>query len=147
MPRIAVRGVFYRNGDILLSQHQSHDREWYLIPGGGINQGESVEQAFHRELLEETGYLCSFGEVVMIREVMNIYNDIPILPPGFHQIEIYVAGQIVGQSDAPLAMDKQQIGCCWLPVTELSNLTFYPGELTDCFVRKDWSSIYRGVCL
>ena len=147
MPRIAVRGVFYRDNDILLSHHRHDDREWYLIPGGGILHGESVEQAFHREMLEETGYQCAFGQVVMIREVMNPDNTIPILPDQFHQIEIYVTGDITAKISEPLAMDQQQISYCWMPVTELEHLKFFPGDLAACFINRDWSVIYRGVCL
>jgi 8-oxo-dGTP diphosphatase len=147
MPRIAVRGVIYRNDEILLSHHRNEEREWYLIPGGGINHGESVEQAFHREMLEETGYRCAFGRVVMIREVMNTDNKLAILPDQFHQIEIYVAGNIISKQSDPVAMDLQQISYCWMPTVKLNEVTFFPGELSACFIHQDWSVIYRGVCL
>jgi len=112
-----------------------------------VHHGESLEQALRRELMEETGYQCGFGDVILIREVMNPDNDIPILPDQFHQIEIYATGDIVEKSSEPVAMDQQQTGYCWMPVADLANIPFFPGELTPYFIRKDWSVIYRGIRL
>lgn len=38
----------------------------YVVPGGGVDDGESNEQALKREMLEETGIDISAGEVVQI---------------------------------------------------------------------------------
>lgn len=52
--RTAVRGVYYnKNKELLLVNTNKGD---YGLPGGGIQSGESIEQALRRELLEETGY-------------------------------------------------------------------------------------------
>lgn len=52
--RIACRGVIFEDGKILLS----HERNtgWYLIPGGGLEDGESIVDCCVRELREETGW-------------------------------------------------------------------------------------------
>lgn len=49
------RGILVKDGRILLSYYKKKDQ--YLIPGGGIDEGESLEECCKRELAEECGIL------------------------------------------------------------------------------------------
>lgn len=55
--RIACRGIVVEQGKLLLSHERNSG--WYLIPGGGLEGGESIEDCCIRELLEETGYIVT----------------------------------------------------------------------------------------
>ena len=56
VPRAAVRAlVVDREGRILLMRWQRPGAEWWIAPGGGVQEGETDEQALRRELLEELG--------------------------------------------------------------------------------------------
>ena len=52
--RHACRGILVKDGSLLLSYEANNDK--YIIPGGGVEAGESYAQCCERELLEETGY-------------------------------------------------------------------------------------------
>lgn len=43
-------------GDSVLLTHQAEPVPEYQLPGGGIDPGESVLRALHREVFEETGW-------------------------------------------------------------------------------------------
>lgn len=47
--------VLVRNGRVLLT-HQEGPKPEYQLPGGGIDPGEHILPALHREVLEETGW-------------------------------------------------------------------------------------------
>ena len=53
--RDGSRAVIIRDGKILLS-HETNSG-WWLIPGGGLEAGETPEMACVREVEEETGYI------------------------------------------------------------------------------------------
>ncbi len=51
------QGAIVRGGQILLIRHHEHasGRSYWLLPGGGIEPGETAEQCVQREMQEETG--------------------------------------------------------------------------------------------
>jgi 8-oxo-dGTP pyrophosphatase MutT (NUDIX family) len=52
--REAVRGVIFQDNKILLVQS---NRNYYKFPGGGVEEGETHNDALIREVAEETGYV------------------------------------------------------------------------------------------
>jgi 8-oxo-dGTP diphosphatase len=53
--RVGAYAVIRDGGDVLLTEQDAPEREFQL-PGGGIDPGEGVVRALHRECLEETGW-------------------------------------------------------------------------------------------
>lgn len=67
--RHTVKGISIQGNKILLLKSNRGD---YTFPGGGIELGESHEQALKREIIEETGYTCrsigsNFGRIDLRR--------------------------------------------------------------------------------
>ena len=60
-----ARGIVVKDGKVLLSHEVKNKR--YITPGGGLEEGETLEECCVRELLEETGM-----KVKPIEEYMEI---------------------------------------------------------------------------
>jgi 8-oxo-dGTP diphosphatase len=64
--RIGVSALIFEEGRILLAHRR--DIDWWNLPGGGMELGETVEEAACREVLEETGL------VVVVDYLVGVYS-------------------------------------------------------------------------
>lgn len=72
--RGAARGIIKHGNNIALLHVTK--LKYHKLPGGGIETGESPEQAFNREILEEVGCECeiesSLGKIVEYRDLFKL---------------------------------------------------------------------------
>ena len=114
--RVAV--IIVEDEKILLVQHEKHGRRYWLLPGGGVEYAETIAEAGRRELLEETGYEVTIGDLLFISES---------IPPDEHRhvINYYFVGKRTGGElqveDSKILRDVQ-----WHHIDDLPHLTMYP---------------------
>ncbi len=76
--QIRLTGVLIEDGKILLvKQKVSLERSWSL-PGGRLEQGETIEQGIVRELYEETGLK------VKVEKLLYVCEKPDAIPPLLH---------------------------------------------------------------
>ena len=73
LERIGVRAIIRKNG--LLAMQLSSLGE-YKIPGGGMDEGESIEEALMREVREETGLQVIPESMKELGEILEVRRDI-----------------------------------------------------------------------
>jgi len=54
-PRIRVSAILQWQGRLLLCRQEKPGKEYWLLPGGGVDGGETIIEALRRELREELG--------------------------------------------------------------------------------------------
>ncbi|MGH4123789.1 MAG: NUDIX domain-containing protein [Clostridium sp.] len=64
--RVSARGILINNDKILLNEFGGG--EYYNIPGGGVEPGETVKQAVVREILEESGLNVTVHDFIFALE-------------------------------------------------------------------------------
>ncbi len=60
--RIAVSALIFKEGHVLLAHRR--DIDWWNLPGGGMEAGETVDEALRREVYEETGLEIEVEQLV-----------------------------------------------------------------------------------
>ena len=91
MASLAVNVAVIEAGKVLLTQRE--DFEYWVLPGGGIEPGESLAQAALRETFEETGL-----QVALTRLVGIYYRPAPV-PWGGH-VAVFAARPVGGSLKA-----------------------------------------------
>ncbi len=64
--RIRVAALLIEDGKILFIAHKKENTVYWLLPGGGVNPGESLEEALKRELKEELDINIKVNDVALI---------------------------------------------------------------------------------
>jgi ADP-ribose pyrophosphatase YjhB (NUDIX family) len=125
-PRIRVSAVLRWQDGILLCRHEKAGRgEYWLLPGGGVNSGESLTDALHRELREEVGI---DGELPLEGPVALVDSISP--QHGFstkHVVHIIFAADLSGRSlEAVTSQDAAVAGHRLFEPAELDDVVLHP---------------------
>ena len=120
--RGAGRGIIVRDGKILLSLETVSG--WWLVPGGGMEEGETAESCCVREVEEETGYI-----VQPLREFLTLYEYYE----EYRYISHYFLCEITGAGRMRLTDAEKRRGLEpeWLPLEDAVRIFSRHQEYTD----------------
>jgi len=127
--RISAKALIVRNGSLLLMRAKDGAGSYYLLPGGGQKNGETLPQALIRECLEETGILVRPGEPRYIRDYIAANHEFSAVNRGFHQVEVMFECAYVRRAGKAHAPDQSQTGAAWIPLSRLGRVRLYPSLL------------------
>jgi 8-oxo-dGTP diphosphatase len=124
-PRIRVSAILRWNDRMLLCRHEKPGKEYWLLPGGGVNSGESLVDALHRELAEEIGIdeeLPVEGPVAIVDSIAPVRSF-----AAKHVVHIIFAGDLGGRSlEAVTSQDAAVRGHRLFGVDDLDGVVLHP---------------------
>ena len=111
--RTACRGIVIENSKILLS-YETVTGQW-MIPGGGLEEGESEAECCIREVAEETGTLVDTSECLL--EIDEYYENCK-------WINKYFFCKVKGTTEPKLTERERKAGmeARWISVDEAKNI-------------------------
>ncbi len=103
---------------ILLVKHRKGTRQYWVIPGGRLEYGETFHECGVREVQEETGLDVEIEKIVFISEAIAPDRS-------RHIVNIFMLAKVVGGvlrlGNEPVLADLE-----FRPIAELKNATLYP---------------------
>jgi 8-oxo-dGTP pyrophosphatase MutT (NUDIX family) len=120
-----VAGVAIQNDHVLL--HRSNDEDYWILPGGRVEAGETSFLALRREMREELGQDIDVGRLLWIVESFLQDEGRTI-----HGLGLYYTMSLSAPLDPFEVMDCQtRLSFDWQPLSRISDLTVYPPFLSQ----------------
>ncbi len=118
-PRIRAAAIIVKDDQILLARHEKEGQSYWVLPGGGVDYGETVGEALVREIREEANLDIRLGELVLL-------ND--SIPPDHHRhiVNLYFLADITGGEVRVGQNDKRLRGMKFIDVNDIPDITLYP---------------------
>ncbi len=131
--RQGVYALIIKDGQLMMVQKKSNSL--WDFPGGGLDEGESIEQAIRRELLEELGTskidILHIGKTTNKygwpeKEIEKHYTKTGILRKG--QEQNFVILKFTG-TDQDISLQKEELlNYKWVPFSELKQNMSYQDQ-------------------
>ena len=110
--------IFNQDDEILLIQGKKfHDT--YVIPGGHIEVGETIEEALRREIKEETGLEIDDIQLLSLQE--SIFN------PHYHEKRHFLYLDFTCRTDSVhVVLNEESQAYVWVAVPDAFTLPLHP---------------------
>ena len=128
--RVGARAIIIFDEKILLNEFGNG--LYYNLPGGGVEEGETVKETVFREVMEETGIAVEVGEMLFVLEYEpvhcdNLYGETPQISIVFNcraGVDVAIKNPTVPDQnpDDPTITSK----AVWMPIVKLKDIEFVP---------------------
>ncbi len=131
--RRASRAIIVHDGKLLVTKRNKFGSEYYILVGGGVGLGETLEAALLRQLAEETGIAVANPRLVFTENAGIIY--------GIQNIFVcdYVSGDPAlhpESAEAKIsALGRNTYEPVWMPLTQLPLVPFRSERLKQAVLK------------
>lgn len=126
--KTAARVIIFNQGKILLIHRIKSGQEYYVLPGGSIEKGETPRQTAIREIKEETNFEIELDTPLWkIKEKVD--REIKL---GYYFVAKKFTGNLrLGGPELQRQSNSNQYLLEWIPVTQLKAYLLYPQGLKE----------------
>jgi len=116
--RIRVAAIIAEDEKLLLIAHKKGKHTYWLLPGGGVEYGESLDKALKRELKEELGIDIRVGDIAMVSDSIE--------PGGKRHIVNITFTCEYEDGEFHLAREKRLYDYAFFSVDQIETLQIFP---------------------
>lgn len=127
---VRASGIVFKYGKVALVRHDnSHNGTYYLLPGGGLEKDETIEECVVREVKEEIGLDVKIKSLAYYEDVIS-EDD--------HTLHIIFRCDILGGNVENLDPDLKVKEIVFMDEKDFKTINFFPKTLKKkLFVEKD----------
>jgi len=144
-PTVRAAGLIFSDVGVLLVKQRRLEREYWLLPGGGVHFGESLADALRRELREELRLEIDVGRPLALAEAIS--DDMASYPK--HVVHVILEASLVDRQARPrLGGDIAVLEARFFTCADLGALTVTPPIrpfLESCFEGVPQQMCYLGL--
>jgi ADP-ribose pyrophosphatase YjhB (NUDIX family) len=119
-----VAGIIIQEGRILLMFRRKDGQEYYAIPGGMVEKGETEEHAVVREVFEETGYASEIGKELWRHKGVKGKEK-------FYLMKNITGLEELGGPEAERNSPENYYELKWVPLVDLKDTRLLPEEIKE----------------
>lgn len=115
--RLSAKAVIIRDAKILLTLE--HDNDWWSLPGGGIDYGETVQATLSRELSEELGLTLGTVQADDSPLFVTTHAIVDAVPRAVLYYRVELSGTLASPGSGSQRYE-------WFGANEITNLDLSP---------------------
>jgi len=128
--RNSAKALILRDGKLLCTKNVGwRGDDYYLLPGGGQQDGETLVQALERECFEELGAKIKVGELRYVREYIGKNHAFAERHADLHQVEHMFVCELLSEPRHVHSEDSVQTDVVWVKLERLASIQFFPSVL------------------
>lgn len=135
-PRVRVAAIILVDDRLLLVRQAKTACPYHLLPGGGVEPGETLEEALLREVAEETGLL--------VRLVRPMFISDTLAPDGSrHLVNLTFLCEVAAAASVPPA-EPAVLGLDYAERENLDEIDLRPPFARA--LKEAWATDFQGPC-
>ncbi|HIQ10594.1 MAG TPA: NUDIX domain-containing protein [Pyrodictium sp.] len=134
--KVVARCIVIKDSELLVQVSKKGDR--YRLPGGSVNDTETIVECLKREMHEELGVNIEISKLLYIVESFYKKRNRIV-----HEIGFYFLCRLSSEKDENIMSREKHVEIYWCPLDQLEEAKFRPPILLTV-IREDFEKGFRG---
>lgn len=137
---LSARGLILENNKVLFVEYEINGGNYFALPGGSVEVGETLSNCVVREFMEETQIFVEPQKLILVNEFINEKPNYVAesWKNGIHQVEaifLLKRNSNTYPEKFKTKIDFGMKGLKWMSKVDLAKVKYYPEKEIDWFFK------------